>query len=100
VKGTAAEHIEAPRVHACRIKSLCGTGNSRAVAGQHYLVGGVVVGDDHRKPPLRDQPADLLDACGHRTHRPAAAGRRLRHQRTTRACDPKGNLVAENTGGA
>src|SRR6516164_5245048 len=41
----------------------------------------------------------LLDRCRHRTHRPVAAGRCLGHQHTTLACDPKGNLFAENTSG-
>ena len=93
-------HVEAPRVHAGPAESLCRIGDGGDVTGEHDLVGGVVVGDDHRKPPVRDQPADLLDGCRHRAHRAVGVRRRLGHQYTPRPRDPEGEVLAENTGGA
>ena len=50
-------------------------------------------------PHSCDPLADPIDRCRHRTHRPVAVGRRLGHQRTTRARDQKRGLLAENAGG-
>ena len=64
--------IKASRIHAHRAKSLCRVSYGCGVAGHHNLVGSVVVGDDHRKAPSFDEPADLLDSCRHRAHRSVA----------------------------
>ena len=93
-------HLEEPRGHAGRAESLGCIGDGGDVAGERDLVGGVVVGDDHRKPPVRDQPADLLDGRRHRAHRAVGAGCRLRHQHTPRPRDPEGKLLAEDAGSA